>query len=269
MTKSKINWWKKKWGSLKEIYQVSLTNSVSFEELYSAKVTKARFYSVILLSFCFVFILAFCVISFTPIKRIVPGFESDEMHQELVEMKSKLNQMEIELAGKVAYSQKLDTILSDLQDNKLSETIENLVQIDPEISSTTKEIKAIALFNYHFYAPVNGAISQEFNLKDKHFGIDIVCNKNETVKSALSGKVILAVWSVEEGNIIAIQHQDNLISFYKHNSVLLKRKGDLVKSGEVIAVVGNSGEHSTGPHLHFEIWQNGTPINPIDLISFN
>jgi murein DD-endopeptidase MepM/ murein hydrolase activator NlpD len=122
--------------------------------------------------------------------------------------------------------------------------------------------------NLHFVPPLKGIISNEFDRQKSHFGIDIVPGNDETVIATLSGTVILATWSVETGYIIAIQHKWNLISFYKHNSVLLKKVGDRVNTGESIAIVGNSGEQTTGPHLHFELWHNGAPTNPRDYITF-
>ncbi|MFT6745760.1 MAG: murein DD-endopeptidase MepM/ murein hydrolase activator NlpD [Glaciecola sp.] len=264
------NWF----SSLKEKYHLNLTNKDSFAEIYSTQVTKGKFLLSVVGALLLVFIAAFCVISFTPIKRIVPGFESDEMHQELLTMKKKMMIMEFEIAGKLDYATHLDSIFDMLDEgNELALAI----KIDTVISSEkesdipvfTSEKQATSLYKYHFYKPITGIVSQKFNVKDKHFGIDIVSKKNETIKAALSGKIIVAGWTLDEGNVIGIQHQDNLISFYKHNSVLLKRKGDVVKSGQVIAIVGNSGELTTGPHLHFEIWQNGTPLDPSDVISFD
>ncbi|NPA45402.1 MAG: M23 family metallopeptidase, partial [Chlorobi bacterium] len=124
------------------------------------------------------------------------------------------------------------------------------------------------LNNLHFIVPLKGIVSDEFDVKKSHFGIDIVPGKNQTVFATLSGTVILSTWSVETGYVIGIQHNWDLISFYKHNSVLLKKVGDRVKSGESIAIVGNSGEETTGPHLHFELWHKGTPTNPRDYITF-
>ena len=181
--------------------------------------------------------------------------------------------MEFEIAGKLDYANHLDSIFDVLEEGHEStlglglDTM--LAEPIAQKLNTTTEKQGISLYNYHFYKPITGIVSQKFNVKDKHYGIDVVSKKNETIKAALSGKIIVANWTLDEGNVIGIQHQDNLISFYKHNSVLLKRKGDLVKSREVIAIVGNSGELSSGPHLHFEIWQNGTPLNPSDVISFD
>ena len=264
--KNKIKEW---FRSLKEKYHLSIVNKDSFEQVYSLRVSKGLFIFVVFGLICLIFLISLATISFTPIKRIVPGFESDEMHQSLVSMQQRLAFLEKEIEGKLSYGAHLDTVIAEV-DSTLFNPIASLPNTSSSSNTTLKSTVSlpVPLHNYHFYKPVSGIVSQAFKLKNKHFGIDIVCKKNEAVKATLGGKVLLAAWTIEEGNIIAIQHQDNLVSFYKHNSALLKRRGDLVKAGEIIAIVGNSGELTTGPHLHFEIWQNGTPLNPSDLINF-
>ena len=111
-------------------------------------------------------------------------------------------------------------------------------------------------------------MTNKFNSNENHFGTDIVSETSEVVKSTLPGTVILASWTLETGHIIQIQHANNLISVYKHNAELLKKMGNRVEAGEPIAIIGNSGELTTGPHLHFELWLNGSPINPEDYIIF-
>jgi murein DD-endopeptidase MepM/ murein hydrolase activator NlpD len=125
-----------------------------------------------------------------------------------------------------------------------------------------------SISNFFFFTPIQGIISNGYNPANRHFGIDIVSKMNEAVKSVLDGTVILSAWTLQTGNIIAVQHQSNIISVYKHNSVLLKKEGDNVKAGDPIAIVGESGEMQTGPHLHFELWYNGNPVNPREYISF-
>ena len=122
--------------------------------------------------------------------------------------------------------------------------------------------------SFIFYTPVNGRIVNGFNVQKQHYGIDLNGEKDAPVKATLDGIVILSSWTYENGYVIAIQHAANLISVYKHNSVLLKHQGDPVKAGDPIAIIGNSGEQSTGPHLHFELWYNLRPVNPADFVSF-
>jgi murein DD-endopeptidase MepM/ murein hydrolase activator NlpD len=119
-----------------------------------------------------------------------------------------------------------------------------------------------------FFSPITGIVSAPFDLSEEHYGIDIVAKSDEPVKSIADGSVIMADWTQDSGYVIAIQHRNNLISVYKHNAALLKKVGTFVSAGEIIAIIGNTGELTTGPHLHFEIWYNGTPVNPEDFVSF-
>ncbi len=116
------------------------------------------------------------------------------------------------------------------------------------------------------FRPVNGTISNRFNPKEKHFGIDLIGPADEPVRAVLDGTVVLAYFTSDDGNVIQIQHPNNMVSVYKHNSALLKKQGDRVKAGESIAFIGNSGEQSDGPHLHFELWLNGIPVDPLGYI---
>jgi murein DD-endopeptidase MepM/ murein hydrolase activator NlpD len=127
----------------------------------------------------------------------------------------------------------------------------------------------VSIRNFNFFPPVNGIVTAHFNLKDRHYGTDLATNYNQAIKSTLDGSVIFADWTLETGYVIAIQHPFNIISVYKHNSVLLKKSGDHVNVGEPIAISGQSGELSSGPHLHFELWYNGIPLNAEDYILFS
>jgi len=128
--------------------------------------------------------------------------------------------------------------------------------------------KRYSLGNLLFFTPLKGVITSEFNPAERHFGVDVVSKQNEAIKSVLDGTVIFSDWTVETGYVIAIQHTQNLVSVYKHNSALLKKQGELVKAGEAIAIVGESGELKTGPHLHFELWSEGNPLDPKEYITF-
>jgi murein DD-endopeptidase MepM/ murein hydrolase activator NlpD len=127
---------------------------------------------------------------------------------------------------------------------------------------------ASPISTFNFFTPLNGIVTNNFNPAENHFGIDIVAKKDEAVKATLDGIVIFADWTLETGNVICLQHKNNIISIYKHNSTLLKDQGSFVKAGEPISIVGASGELSTGPHLHFEIWFNGVPVDPSNLMIF-
>lgn len=119
-----------------------------------------------------------------------------------------------------------------------------------------------------FFSPVTGSVSDRYNAKEAHYGIDIVTKANEPVKCIADGTVILASWTQDSGHVIAVQHQGNLISVYKHNAQLYKKVGTFVNAGEILSIVGNSGEMTTGPHLHFELWYNGNSVNPEEFVTF-
>jgi murein DD-endopeptidase MepM/ murein hydrolase activator NlpD len=122
--------------------------------------------------------------------------------------------------------------------------------------------------SFTFFTPLRGIVTSKFDPASKHFGVDIVSVQNEAIKATLDGVVTFTGWTIETGYTISIQHENDLISVYKHNSALLKDQGSNVKAGDAIAIIGSSGEYSTGPHLHFEIWYNGVPVDPTDFIKF-
>ena len=119
-----------------------------------------------------------------------------------------------------------------------------------------------------FFTPVYGLISDVYSVDSKHFGIDLVAKEKSRIATVLDGTIIVSHWNSETGYVIVVQHKNDFISLYKHNSVLLKEVGDFVSAGDHIAIIGNSGELSTGPHLHFELWHKGIPVNPENYISF-
>ncbi len=128
--------------------------------------------------------------------------------------------------------------------------------------------KNVSMEQIFFSPPVSGPISSGFMPNLGHIGVDILAPKNTAVKAALDGYIFFSDWTLETGNTIGIQHENNIISFYKHNSVLLKKVGSFVKAGEAVAIIGNTGTLSNGPHLHFELWNNGEPVDPTEYISF-
>ena len=143
------------------------------------------------------------------------------------------------------------------------------VEAEDRISlSSSEESTNSDLQNILFFSPVKGVVTNVFDMKKAHFGTDVVAKENEPIKCVFDGVVVISHWTSETGHVIGIQHANGIFSLYKHNSILFKTTGDYVTSGEVIAIIGNSGELSSGPHLHFELWNNGVPINPENYISF-
>jgi murein DD-endopeptidase MepM/ murein hydrolase activator NlpD len=146
--------------------------------------------------------------------------------------------------------------------------LRNEIETGDEYSLALGVTKKTGISGYFFFAPVKGSVTSSFNLAEEHFGVDVAASENEPVKATLDGTVISSGWNPEDGYVIQIQHSNNLISVYKHNAALLKKTGQFVKAGEPIAIIGNSGEHSTGPHVHFEIWYNGAPVDPQEYVVF-
>ncbi len=215
--------------------------------------------------FLVIFALAFIVLAYTPVQKYIPGFLDDQQEQLLLEDAKLVDGLEEQMHGKEVYYSHLDSLIEDwipAGDSSGQVAVANISVLQP----AEEQMKAIK--NFHFFAPLNGIVSKHFNYQEKHYGVDIVTQKNEAVKATLNGRVVLSTWSAETGNTLVLQHANNLISVYKHCSAILKKEGHFCKAGEVIAIIGNTGEDSSGPHLHFELWLNGTPLNPSGQMNF-
>jgi murein DD-endopeptidase MepM/ murein hydrolase activator NlpD len=251
---------------------------------------------IFLLSLGIVFItLTFFIIAYSPIKEYIPGYPDIDQKKELYSLTMLADSLLNDARQKDIYLQNIKDIIngkevgSENYDQSTDEkNYKNIViEKSPEDSILRAEFenqnnyylninetgeltgaKQSSIRSFNFFTPANGIITSRFNSKEKHFGTDIVTSPNEAIKATLDGTVINADWTLETGYVIAIQHRRNLISVYKHNSVLLKNQGDFVTAGEPIAITGQSGELATGPHLHFELWYNGSPVDPEDYIIF-
>jgi murein DD-endopeptidase MepM/ murein hydrolase activator NlpD len=163
-------------------------------------------------------------------------------------------------------------IVSNKVDLDYMSTVDSLLRTEFEsgksLNSTTKLSSSVGIYEEIMLSPVNGIVTENYDERKSHYGVDIVARKDEPIKAVADGVVIFASWTDDTGYVLGIQHPNNLVSFYKHNSVLHKKVGDEVKAGEIVATIGNTGELTTGPHLHFELWHKGTPINPKELIYF-
>ncbi|GAB4252160.1 MAG: M23 family metallopeptidase [Ekhidna sp.] len=213
-------------------------------------------------------------------------------NRQVVELSMKIDSLEAEVENKNLYIENVrkiiageeipqthqDGIASDLQPAELSETIQpvdsqfrasfegselsDITALPITVSSSVYELRDIYLFN-----PLDGIVTDGFDPKEDHYGIDIVAKENEPVRSVADGVVIMSSWTLDGGYILAVQHAGNLISVYKHNSELFKNVGNFVAAGEVVATIGNTGELTSGPHLHLELWHNGNPVNPQEYIA--
>ena len=270
-------------------------NEQTFEERFSFRLTRLNVVIFILSLGIFFITLTFFIIAYTPIREYIPGYPNINQKKELYNLNMMADSMLNDLHQKDVYIQNIKNIIDgkDVGGEYIEQATSTLNYDTIEIRKSTEDSILRAEFEYqtmynlyftesgqqeetassirafNFFSPLSGIITSHFNAGENHFGTDIAVSHNEAVKSTLEGTVVFADWTLETGHVIAVQHRRNLISVYKHNSVLLKKMGDHTNAGEPIAITGQSGELATGPHLHFELWYNGTPINPEDYVIFN
>lgn len=270
-------------------YRLVVLNENTFEERFSLKLSRLNVFVFSGFFSIFLIVGTIFLIAFTPIKEYIPGYASTELKREAAKLSFEADSLKIKLAtlenytkaiipiltGKIRDTTKIDSIQdvsrnppidpSDLyatkEDSLFRESIESKDRfpLSDEILNKTKIV---------FFAPISGSISQSFSANDKHFAIDVVAKTGTPVKAVADGTVIFSEWTAETGYVVIVKHTSNFVSVYKHNGNLLKQQGDLVKSGEAIASVGSTGELTTGPHLHFELWSDGYAVNPINYIDF-
>lgn len=241
---------------LREFYRISVVHEESLSERKSYRVRLGQFY--LLLTLMVLSIIAFVSFLFmaTPLKKMVPGYADVENNAVFVELNGRINELEEEMDQQTLYIEGLlRRMASPVSELQLEKKNGNHAAID-------------FLDQLHFVSPVKGSIEHGFSVEDGHLGTDIIAPKNTPIKAVLDGVVISSDWTLENGNTISIQHKQNLLSVYKHNSVLLKEQGSVVKAGEAVAIIGNTGENSSGPHLHIELWFEGKAIDPEEYINF-
>jgi len=266
-----------------------LRNEENFAEKTSLSFTYAK---LILITFLILFVMmvASLYLSSTLMAQwFDPRHELIVMDRHLVDLVDKVDSLENQMRVKDQFISNVQRVLMgevSVDDsaflNNATIFVDKVIEPIPAVDSqfrkefeeseltflTVKNPITQSLEDQYFYSPIEGIVTTEFNIREEHYGIDIVSKSNEPVKSVAEGTVIFSDWTQESGNVIAIQHRDNIISVYKHNSALLKKVGNFVNSGEAIAIIGNTGEFTTGPHLHFEMWYNGNSVDPEEFISF-
>lgn len=272
---------------LKSKFRLTVLNEKTFEEQFSYSLTPMNLI-IMLGGFLLVFgALFYALIAYTPVKRLLPGYTDQTFNVEAMEARMRVDSLlevsrqqerfikdlRVILSGGTL-SNAADTGSKEMQSanlNYIASGVDNSLrqQLSEQdrYNLTLEEEKGNSKKGFLLFKPVNGTISNSFNAQSGHYGVDLVAPKEDPVKAVLDGTVIVASFTADGGNVIQIQHANNFISVYKHNSVLLKKSGDQVKAGESIAFIGDSGDHSEGPHLHFELWENGMPVNPADYIS--
>lgn len=269
-------------------YILQFVNADTFEEKFSLRLTRLNVFVWASLSAIVLIFLTTILIAFTPIREYIPGYSSQELERRASELYFKTDSLQQLVGYQTEYIANIQKVLTgDLKfeqadpDNTSTDVSDLSAgdlapsQADSMLRETVRKEDKYNLFlsaksgsNFVLFPPAQGPISAEFNLKEKHFAVDVNVPINTPIKAAADGRVILTEWSVETGYVVLVEHSNNLLTVYKHNTKLTKSQGDIVKAGEVIAISGNTGTLTTGPHLHFELWNNGYPVDPKTFIDF-
>lgn len=281
-------------NKLKDRYRLVLVNETTFDERFSAYLTPLNVIAGVAAVVIVISAFVVSAIAFTPLKEYIPGYSDSQTRiaalQAAVRADSLAEAQRIydqyfEQLSRVLSGEVLDDTLAAEPEGEKRITYDNLnFAISREDSLLRKEIEseerfalnpgagfageAMGLPGVFFFTPLRGALSASFDATMGHYGVDIAADEGAAVSAVYDGTIVMASFTSDGGYVIQVQHPNNLISVYKHNAALLKKIGDRVEAGDIIAVVGNTGEYTDGPHLHFELWYNGTPLDPQAFIAF-
>lgn len=283
----------------KRKYRLILLNDESFEERFNLRLSKLRMLFLLLLGSLFWILLMSYLFIYSPLRSYITDDKAQmQLQQQALQLQQQIDSLQKKMAHNAFYIKNIqqimageypgqiptDTLVPDSSKHNY-EHIADIRNSDDSLLRTEME-RANSLGIYYqegedefsnrfshrpsvLFPPLKGGyITRYFNASKGHYGIDIVAQKNDPIKSIADGVVIIAQWTIENGYVIGIQHANNTVSTYKHNAALLKNEGDYVKTGDLIAIIGNSGTQSSGTHLHFELWINSVAVNPLDYISF-
>ena len=278
------------WNRWRFKYRFVILNSENFEERLSFNISRLNVFLLSCITITLLMGGTALVIAFSPLREYIPGYTSTNIRRQMVTLNQLSDSLNTELINRERYLQNIKNIIEgrDIDTNtssnwqRISTQEDITVERTPEDSLLREHVEAEEKFNFFgttsmdnqsvekslFFVPVQGLVTQSFNIEEEHYGVDVVTKENELIKSTLNGVVVFSSWTSETGHVIAVQHENNLLSVYKHNSVLLKSQGERVEAGEAVAIIGNSGKWSSGPHLHFEIWYNNNPVDPEQYILF-
>ena len=273
-------------------YLLIIRNEENFAEKTSFSFTYSRVFLLAFTIFIVMLLISLFLVRTLLNQWFDPRHAQLEANKKLVELSIKIDSLDLEMQKKDRFILNFQKIVmgdsvsfdynageeeEEAQINRTSLNQEDLAEIDSQfreefessgVTLATFSNVSSDLHEIFFYSPITGFISDRYNVTEAHYGVDVVAKKNEPVKCVADGTVILSSWTQDSGHVIAVQHRGNLVSVYKHNAEILKKVGNFVSGGEIISIVGNTGELTDGPHLHFELWSDGSPVNPEDFVSF-
>lgn len=277
------------WSRVRFKYKLTFINEDTLEEVWTFRLSQLSAFAVLLVfAFALVSVTAFIIIK-TPIRNYLPGYLDVEVRKEIVQNALRADSLERMLEIQHVYSENVARIIGGEVPLDSIRRIDSLARVDADFEIPRGEAEQAFVAQYEeeekysltalnpnpvfteqafFYKPVDGVVSSHYQTDIRHFGVDIAASPSESVLATLDGTVVYAGYDPQHGNVIQLQHRNGLVSIYKHNEALLKEPGDHVVAGEAIALVGNTGTLSTGPHLHFELWYKGVPVNPEEYIAF-
>lgn len=274
-------------------YRLMIYDDNSFQVVWNFRITQAKAIRWVVFTIIPLIAITVVLIFFTPLRQFVPGYPEPGMHQSLVRNAALVDSLHHELELQKRYLSSIQSVISgeiESEERPLIDTLERQnitlepyglnhdsifelhLQNTPKIDEPEKEPQTASpknIYELNFFRPVKGVVTDKFNSKPSHHGVDIVSAPEASIFSTLDGTVIYAGYSVETGYVLYLQHDHNLVSVYKHNLSLLRDTGDRVKAGEAIAIMGNTGELTTGPHLHFELWHKGKALDPEAFVDFD
>jgi murein DD-endopeptidase MepM/ murein hydrolase activator NlpD len=288
-------------NKLKNKYKLAIFNEQTYQEVLVLRLSRLNVFTIVGVSAIVLIVLVSLLIAFTDLREYIPGYPDANQRLLIVRNAQRVDSLYVEIEKRNKFIENMQNIIGGgIPDNDESEQTDPDIENKPDadnaeslknlefsrseedsvfralvekeerfnVSDQTKVNSKALLGNTFLFTPLKGMVVNKFGEPRGHYGVDIVAGPGARVSAVMDGVVIFSGWTVETGYVIEIQHANNLISMYKHNERLLKTTGEHVKAGEAIANVGNSGELTTGPHLHFELWYNGVPLDPQEYISF-
>ncbi len=266
-----------------------ILNEDTFEEIFSLKLTLMNVFVVATVGAILIITITSYIIAFTPLREYIPGYASSKLKKDATQLALKSDSLSVAIKNNEAYLAAVKKVLTgDLdyaklnKDSILASKAEPIEATDLQPSEADLKLRAEVakedkynLFekakpkvDVVLFPPVKGSVTEKFSPKNKHYSVDIAVAKNTPVKSVQNGTVIFADWTPSTGNVIILRHNNGFLSVYKHAASLTASQGDVVRTGQVIALAGSTGNESTGVHLHFELWKDGYPIDPEQFINF-